>query len=151
MTPRGRVVGTVLLVLQVEDCWGRPTMFPFDGINVERNFDDVVRGGKMLTSLVKVACGIAFRRTDGGTDFKVVGRRFILANSFLKVGDLHVVSSDQVVDISWIMGWAGEGSPSLVEERIRVSCSWSNPFSDVRVKEAGTKIPGVGGVVKTMN
>ena len=151
MTTRGWVVCPILLVLQVEDCWGRPTMFPFGGINVELNFDDIVRGDEMLTTFLKVACGLAFRRADGSTDFKVVGRGFILAHSFLKVGDLHVVNSGQVVGIGWILGWAGEGIPSLVEERIRVSCSWVNPVSDVRVKETGAKVPGVEGVVKTMN
>ena len=74
-----------------------------------------------------------------------------MEHSFLEVGDLHVVSSGEVVGISWILSWAGEGSPSLVEERIRASCSWPNPVSNVWVKETGAKVPGVEGVVKTMN
>ena len=92
-----------------------PTMFPLGCINVDRNFDDVVRGDKVLTSLVEVACGVPFRRADGCTGFKVVGHRFILAHSFLKVGDLHVVNSGEVVGIRWILGWSGEGIPSSVE------------------------------------
>ena len=64
---------------------------------------------------------------------------------------MNVVNSDQVVGISWILGWAGEGIPSLVEERIRDSCNWPNPVSDVWEKETGDKVPGVEGVVKTMN
>jgi hypothetical protein len=44
-----------LLVLQVENGRGRPTMFPHACINVDPNFDDVVRDGKVLTNLVEVA------------------------------------------------------------------------------------------------
>ncbi len=64
---------------------------------------------------------------------------------------MHVVNSGQVVGISWILGWAGEGISSLVEKRISVSCSCPNTVSDVRVKETGAKVPDVEGVVKTMN
>ena len=86
VTTGGGVVGTVLLVLQVENRRGRPTMFSHDCINVYPNFDDVIRGGKLLTSLVGAIAGrVAFRRADGSTGLKVVGRRFILAHCFLTV------------------------------------------------------------------
>ena len=54
VTTGGGVVGTILLGLQVENCRDRPTMFPHGCINV-------VRGGKVLTSLVEVASRVAFR------------------------------------------------------------------------------------------
>ena len=84
------VVCTILLtlggeVLHVENGRGRPTMFPLGCMNVDHNFHDIVRGGKVLTSLVEVASRIALRRADGSTGLKVVGRIFILAHCVLKM------------------------------------------------------------------
>ena len=74
VAPRSRVVGPILLVLEVKNCWGRPSVLPDCIIDVERCFGSVVGGVDVHSGgQVEIGDSITFSRQSGGTSFEVVG------------------------------------------------------------------------------
>ena len=51
MAPRSRVVGPLLLVLEVKDCWCRPSVLLDCSIDVERCFGSVVGGEDVVVAI----------------------------------------------------------------------------------------------------
>ena len=72
VAPRSRVVGPILLVLEVKDCWGCPTVLPDCSIDVEHCFGRVIGGVEVHSSHVNVGDGFVVSWQSSGTSFEVV-------------------------------------------------------------------------------
>jgi hypothetical protein len=72
VAPRSRVVGPILLVLEVKDCWGCPTVLPDSSVDVEHCFGRVICGVDVHSIHVNVGDGVVVSLHNSGTSFEVV-------------------------------------------------------------------------------
>ena len=72
VAPRSRVVGPILLVLEVKDCWGCPAVLPDCSIDVERCFGRVIGSVDVHSGQLKMGGSVTFSWQSGGASFEVV-------------------------------------------------------------------------------